>query len=377
MLHEFLQKYKNEILELSSEKTKELAGIHGDSEQLKKGLPLFYEQLIIVLEKRLNQEPREEMLLAASSHGKEFLKLGYTLSHVVHSYGSMCQAITEIATRKNASITPDEFNIFNGCLDIAIAAAVSEFQFRNNENNEKRELKHLGFLAHELRNALSSATIAHDMIKSGFVGVGGSTANVLSMNLVRMRNLIDRSLSEVRMRADSDLFISKFRLSELFDQILIAANIDAKKRNQIITIEVDWKIEIEGDRQYLLSAISNLVQNAIKYSKSGGKVWLRGNLKGDRILVEIQDECGGIDVEKISSFFEPFVKENADRSGLGLGLSITQRAVHLSQGTIEVANAPGKGCTFIIDLPLKVVPIPSHKTAVPGKDSVQPNFSKK
>ncbi len=123
--------------------------------------------------------------MAAASHGKEFLKLGYSLSHVVHSYGSMCQSFTELATQKNANISPQEFNILNGCLDIAIASAVSEFQFRSNEATEERELQHLGFLAHELRNALSSATVAHEMIKAGLVGVGGSTASVLEANLSR------------------------------------------------------------------------------------------------------------------------------------------------------------------------------------------------
>ena len=213
MLHEFLKLNQNEILELSAEKTKRLAGHRGDSEQLKSGLPLFYHQLIKVLEQKLSKHPSDEMLTAAASHGSEFLKLGYSLSHVVHSYGSMCQSITELATLKNADISPQEFNILNGCLDIAIASAVSEFQFRSNQANEERELKHLGFLAHELRNALSSVTIAHDMIKAGYVGVGGSTANVLELNIVRMRNLIDRSLSEVRMRADADLFIEKFHLN--------------------------------------------------------------------------------------------------------------------------------------------------------------------
>jgi signal transduction histidine kinase len=377
MLHEFLQTYRNEILELSEEKTKTLAGNRANSEKLKQGLPLFYEQLITVLEQKLSEKPHVDILSTAALHGKEFLNLGYSLSHVVHSYGSMCQAITELATQKNANISPYEFNILNGCLDVAIASAVSEFQYRSNEAGEARELKHLGFLAHELRNALSSATVAQEMIRAGLVGVGGSTAAVLEANLVRMRNLIDRSLSEVRMRADSDLYVEKFYLSKLFDQIVVTAKVDASKRNQTISSDVDWKIEVEGDRQFLLSAIANLVQNALKYSKTGGKIELRGKLSGDRVIIEVEDECGGIQTDKISTLFKPFTQENEDRSGLGLGLSITQRAVHLSQGTIKVRNKPGSGCTFIVDVPQKIKPTPSNKNAVKGQDSVQPNFKKK
>lgn len=265
----------------------------------------------------------------------------------------------------------------NGCLDIAIASAVSEFQFRNNEASEEREIKHLGFLAHELRNALSSATVAQEMIKAGIVGVGGSTASVLEASLVHMRNLIDRSLSEVRMRADSDLFVEKFRLSDLFDQIVITARIDAAKKNQSISTEIDWKVDVEGDRQFILSAVANLVQNAIKYTKLGGKIVLRGKTIEDRVCIEIEDECGGIQADKLTSLFQPFVQENADRSGLGLGLTITQRAVLLSQGTIAITNRPGIGCTFAIDIPKVIVPTPSKKTAVSGVDSIQPDFGKK
>ena len=377
MLNEFLHKYRSEILDLTEEKTKKIAGVRLESKQLKMGLPLFYEQLIKVFEKKMIIHPPTEMVVTAASHGREFLLLGYTLSHVVHSYGSMCQAITELATMKSANISASEFNILNGCLDIAIASAVSEFQFRSNEANEEREIKHLGFLAHELRNALSGAMIAQEMIRAGLVGVGGSTASVLESNLARMGILIDRSLSEVRMRTYSDLYIQKFNLSELFDQILVTAEIDANKKKQTITCEIDWSIEIEADRQYVLSAVANLIQNAMKFTKSGGQIFLRGSIIDHQVLIEVQDECGGIEAGKIGSIFKPYIQENVNRSGLGLGLTIAQRAVHLNLGTISVKNNMGTGCTFTINLPLKVIPTPKNKISVPGKDSVQPNLRKR
>lgn len=377
MLHEFLEKYRKEILSLSAEKTLLLAGLRGGSEQLNLGLPLFYDQLIKVLEKKLSSNPPEALLVAAAEHGKEFLRLGFSVSHVVHAYGAMCQAITEIATRKNANISSSEFNILNGCLDVAIAAAVSEFQFRSVEASEAREIKHLGFLAHELRNALSSATLAQEMIKAGLVGTGGSTAAVLEANLSRMRHLIDRSLSEVRMRADVDLFVEKFRLADLLDQILVTAKIDADKKQQTLSCEADWKIEIETDRQFILSAVANLVQNAVKYSKSGGKIWLRAKTTRDRVLIEIEDECGGIEAGKIDALFEPYVKSSGDRSGLGLGLAITQRAIYLCQGKISVRDKPGHGCAITIDIPRKIAVDTKQKATVPGVEAVQPDFSKK
>ncbi len=377
VLQNFLEQNRKDILLLSAEKTRELAGTRVSSEQLNAGLPLFYEQLIKVLHDRIGASPPEEMLSAAAKHGKEFLRLGYSLSHVVHAYGAMCQAITELAAIKSAQISAEEFNILNGCLDVAIAAAVSEYHFRSNLATEEQEVKHLGFLAHELRNALSSAAVAHDMIKEGLVGTGGSTARVLESNLSRMRHLIDRSLSEVRMRADADPHVEKYRLSDMFDQIIVTARMDSNKKSQTLTSEVDWKIEVEGDRQFILSAVANLVQNAIKYTRTRGHISLKAHEKGDRVIIEVSDQCGGIDETKVSSLFEPYTQASEDRSGLGLGLAITQRAVYLSKGTVTLKNTPGESCMFVIDIPKVLVPGPSASPSVSGKDSIQPHFSKR
>jgi signal transduction histidine kinase len=377
MLYEFLKTNQDAILSLSAEKTRDLAGMRGASDKLKTGLPLFYAQLIAVLEDKLKPNPSDEMLSSAAGHGREFLAQGYSLSHVVHSYGAMCQAITELATRMDAHITSEEFNILNGSLDVAIASAVSEYEYLNNQATEDNEVKNLGFLAHELRNSLSSATIAHEMIRDGLVGTDGSTSKVLEANLTRMRHLIDRSLSEVRMRAHAEVCVETFFLFRLLDQIVVTAEVDAKKKQQHLTTDIDPKLEVEGDQQFLTSAVSNLIQNAIKYTKPNGTILLSAKKIEERVLISITDECGGIDSKKVEKLFEPYIQASTDRSGLGLGLSIAQRAIHLNGGTLTVANDPGHGCTFTIDIPQKLLAPPSTKPSVAGKDSVQPNFQKR
>ncbi|PIR22533.1 MAG: hypothetical protein COV44_07545 [Deltaproteobacteria bacterium CG11_big_fil_rev_8_21_14_0_20_45_16] len=335
MLQDFLEDNRDAILRLCDKKSTHLAGLLGTSEQLKAGLPLFYEQLIMILKERIETNSSDDMLSAAAMHGKEFLRLGYSLSHVVHAYGAMCQAITEIATQTRAHISPREFNVLNACLDVAISTAVSEFQFRSNEANEEREIQHLGFLAHELRNALSSATVAHEMIKLGIVGTGGSTSAVLELNFARMRNLIDRSLSEVRMRADAEVFVEKFRLSQLIDQIVVTEKRDAMKRNQSISLNLDWRIEVESDRQFIMSAIANLVQNALKYTIQGGSICLRTKETADRVLIEIEDQCGGLDPKKMASLFEPYVQEHSNRSGLGLDWpSLSKPSIYVREASM-------------------------------------------
>lgn len=371
MLYQFLESHRLEILALAEEKTLKLAGLLPSSAELRRGLPVFFDHLIEYLKCSTTTSSEGKIVSGAAEHGKELMRLNYTLSHVVHSYGAICQSVTEFAQRQKMNISAQEFNDLNLCLDIAIAAAVSEFQFKNVQAIEEREVQHLGFLVHELRNALSSATIAHEMITQGLVGTGGSTARVLKENLIRMRNLMDRSLSEIRMRADPTVHIEIFNLNILIDQILLTAQSEARSKKQILVSEVASDIRLETDRQLLLSAIANIVQNALKYSKIGGNISVRAATSADKIVIEIEDEGGGIEPEALKNLFKPYISGGFDQSGLGLGLTIVQRALSLLQGKISVRNNPGIGCAFLLDIPKKITPLTATRTPS-GEESVQP-----
>lgn len=374
MLKEFLEQHRTEILTLTEEKTQTLAGPLSSSKLLRQGLPMFYEHLIEYLQSRGSAGSRKDIVVSAATHGRELLRLGYTLSHVVHAYGAMCQAITGLAQRQNADISAREFNELNMCLDIAIAAAVSEFQFQTVQASEEKEVQHLGLLVHELRNALSSATIAHEMIKQGLVGTSGSTSRILEDNLARMRLLIDRSLSEVRMRADPEIHAETFSLNILVDQITLSARRDAIAKHLTIQIEIPTEIELRTDRQLLLSAIANLLQNGLKYSKHDGIVYIRATSSAENIVIEIEDACGGLNKDVEKNLFKPFASGGFDQSGLGLGLTIVQRALVLLGGKVTVQNHPGESCTFILELPRVFTAAPTTKAAS-GISSAQPGSS--
>ncbi len=380
MLYEFLNENRKEILALSEKKCLELAGVRPSSNQLTEGLPIFYGQLMTVLKTQADfpkHNPKEEkvkMAVAATdaneialttasgrpeevclaesagSHGKELLRLGYTLSHVVHTYGSMCQSITELATTKQKLITADEFHDLNRCLDIAIAGAVTEFQALSKNQENTRENEHLGFLAHELRNALGTVTISAQLIREGTVGFSGSTGKVFDRGLKRIADLIDKSLMEVRLKVDPTVRPESVQILQLVDQIAVTAGVEARSRKQVLEIDVNPSLVVQADQQLVYSAISNLVQNAIKYTRSGGKISVRAKSEGPNVVLEVEDECGGLKNETVD-LFKPFEQQNENRKGLGLGLAISKRAVSLNRGSITVSNLPGKGCIFKVVLP--------------------------
>jgi signal transduction histidine kinase len=94
------------------------------------------------------------------------------------------------------------------------------------------------------------------------------------------------------------------------------------------------------------------LHNAFKNTPPGGRVVLRARAEQGRLLIETEDECGGIPPNKRDLFQKFGDRRGGDRSGLGLGLSIARKAVRAHGGEISVRNMPGKGCVFIIDVPL-------------------------
>jgi signal transduction histidine kinase len=279
-----------------------------------------------------------------------------TVEQVVHGYGDLCQAITDLAFELNSPFEVDEFRTLNRCLDNAIAGAVSAFNFQREavvaDNEEKALNQRLGFFAHELRNLVNSATLALMALKEGNLGVGGATGTVLERSLVGLRVLIDRSLAEVRLSAGLAVQVRLFSLADFVAEVRLSASLDAKARECVLHVSlVDPALAVDGDRDLLLSAVGNLLQNALKFTHHGTEVRLHTRATADRIYIDVEDHCGGLPPGAADHMFHPFMQAGADRTGLGLGLAIARSSVEANQGVLSVRDLPGVGCVFTIDLP--------------------------
>ena len=140
-------------------------------------------------------------------------------------------------------------------------------------------------------------------------------------------------------------------LAELIEDVEVAAALEAKTKGVALSIgPVDYRLVVHSDRQLLASAVSNLLQNAIKFTPPRGHVSLRISTTEGRVRIEIEDECGGLPPGKAEELFRPFERRGANKTGLGLGLTISRRAVAIGGGEIRVRDLPGKGCVFTIDV---------------------------
>src|SRR5688572_6648357 len=186
MLHEFLSANREQIIARTRSKIADRPAPRATDTELRNGIPLFLSQLVAML-RRHPQVCDPEIGKSATMHGDDLLRMGFTVGQVVQDYGGLCQAITELAVENETSISSEEFKTLNRCLDDAVAAAVTEFGRQREQSIADQGVEHLGVLAHELRNALNTATLAFGALQSGAVGTGGSTSAILSRSLTRMR----------------------------------------------------------------------------------------------------------------------------------------------------------------------------------------------
>jgi len=322
------------------------------------GVPVFLDQLRDAL--RLGELTSPEIARSASRHGHDLLRQGFTVSQVVHDYGDVCQAITELAVELNAPISTSDFRTLNRCLDDAIAGAVTEYGRERNQSGidgeSARGTERLGFFAHELRNLLNTALMAFEVLKTGNVGIAGNTGTVLHRTLMASHALVTRSLAEVRLTQGIQNQ-EQFRVTEFINDIALASALDANARGvRLIVTPVDDALAIAADKQVLAAVVGNLLQNAFKFTRPGTTVTLRVGASAERVLIEIEDECGGLPRGDVNELFRPFEQRSADRSGIGLGLAFSRWGAEVNDGRIHARNLPGRGCVFTVDLPRQPFP---------------------
>jgi signal transduction histidine kinase len=316
--------------------------------ELRFGVPLFLDQFIARL--IATTEATSDIGAAASQHGAELLHAGFTIGQVVHDYGDICQAITTIAVEQKLVISAEEFRALNMCLDVAIAEAVTKYSQQRESAIVGQGIEHLGFLAHELRNLLNTATLAVEAVRSGQVGISGSTGRLLDKSLDAMRDLVSRSLAEVRLEVGpprQDLIV----VTDFLEEIEIAATSLARKRDLELSIApADPRITVVGDAQIISSVVTNLVQNACKFTRRHGHIRVSTRVTEARVIIDVADECGGLPRGATEGLFRPYEQRGEDRSGVGLGLAISLKGARAVGGDIAVRDVPGVGCVFSVDL---------------------------
>lgn len=202
-MHRFLSNNRDELIARCKVKVAQRPKREATDPQLAHGVPMFLDQLTRTLAAEDHDQQDlsiqisgpsggdsldlSEIGVSATKHGKELLNLGYTVDQVVHDYGDLCQAITDLAFEYDAPFAVQEFRTLNRCLDNAIADAVTAFSVQRDAQiavlQVAEERQRLGFLIHELRNSAGTATLAVRALELGGMAVTGDTGAILKRSL--------------------------------------------------------------------------------------------------------------------------------------------------------------------------------------------------
>jgi signal transduction histidine kinase len=354
MLLQFITLNREEIIARCRAKVAARSMSPPTREASDRGIPVFLDQLVEML--RSGATSTHDINKSAGEHGLDLRRKGYTISDVVHDYGDVCQSITDLAVETHAPINTDDFRTLNRCLDDAIASAVTIYARLTvpapDGTAAGPDKQSFGFLVHELRNLVSTAVMSYAVLQTGSVGVGGSTGAVLGRSLNRLQDLIAGAVEEVRTSAPLK---NKTRIlvAELVEEIGTASALEANTRGvKLVVAPIQGDLAIDVDRQVLAAVVGNLMQNAFKFTRAQGTVTLGVRSSGGRVLIEVEDQCGGLPGHGAQQEIPPtFEQRGTDRTGLGIGLTFSRWGCEANGGRLYARNQPGTGCTFVVDLP--------------------------
>ncbi len=214
-------------------------------------------------------------------------------------------------------------------------------------------------LSHELKTPIGAvAALADSLSGETETEVVWRLAERIVSESHRMARIVDDLLDLSRIEFSGTEDWTEVDLALILVEVVSTNQHAAKRQGLGLSLSGAAKLEVLGDRSQLVSSMSNLVDNAIKYSEPGGVVSIQSSIVGQEVVVAITDHGIGIAKQHQDRIFERFYRVDKARSratgGTGLGLSIVRHIVSEHGGTIEVVSEEGIGSTFTVRLPYLV-----------------------
>lgn len=349
LLHEFMVVHRSEILEICEKKLRSDAAAVAD---LERDVELCFLEIVQALRYHQGVAGAPSVPPGRSQSalrlGEEAQRAGLHPAKVPCLFSAISHAIGQAGERYGLTIHADEYNVFNQCIDAGVATSIESFWRCEKEQQHRLTSERFGHLAYQLRGALGNASLAFKLLRAGELKSYDETARILGNSLVQMETLVASTLGSMQLDAGVPLALQPVRLARVLRQVQASA---IPERGISIATEVDESVFVNADETLLTSAISNLMRNAVKFSGPGACIVMRCRADDDGVVVEVEDECGGLAEPEPSRLFQAFVSGNERPENLGLGLAITQRAVQAMAGQVSVQNNPGQGCTFSLAFP--------------------------
>ena len=318
--------------------------------------------LLTCFNKREHQHPMSDedkhtlmtrLLLVVSMAALLCLALARSLSFPLRSLQEATHHIADgkLTTRVDKEVTERRDEIGSLAKDFNVMAERLDSLLQS-----QRRL--LGDISHELRSPLTRLNVALELARKKVKDENAlSSLERIEQEAVKLDELIDEVLMLTKLRAlHRPREQVEVELSTLVEEVVGDAHFEAESMNRSVESEVSSSCTVLGSRELLRRALENVVRNAVKYTKEETKVRVALHRDDDFAVITVQDKGDGVEEELLPRLFTPFFRAAPDRDretgGVGLGLAITEGAVHLHGGSVAAHNDLNGGLVVTIRLPL-------------------------
>jgi signal transduction histidine kinase len=289
----------------------------------------------------------------AREHAQNRVRIGFDIDQLVAEFILLRRVLSDVAQEEGLLPDSAQSERLADLIDAAISTSVKSYVESRDLAGRRVQVQHIGFLTHELRNPLTTATMAATRLRrrQHIVDADSDTLDILERGLNRVRSLIDGILATQRFDAgEVEAHPQDRTLAEIIPDATRAAELEARNKGIVFTTRYEPAVELRVDPTLTISALQNVIDNAVKFTDRGD-VRLVVDSAESEVIIHVYDNCDGFTSEELKTIFEPFKRAHSGKAGTGLGLAIARRAVETQGGRIGAESTVGQGCHFWLAFP--------------------------
>jgi signal transduction histidine kinase len=285
----------------------------------------------------------------AREHALARVRLGFDIAQLVREFILLRRVLTDVSReppgRNDASRIAD-------LIEAAVSTAVRTYVEARDYAARQKEAEHIAFITHELRNPLTAVKLASSRLRRNARQEQVPVLDLLDRNVNRLNGLVEGVLRVERLQAGKvQPRLADVELGELLEGTTSSAALAADAKGITLHASYDPHLLVRVDAELTKSAVTNVVENAVKYTDTG-EVRLVAEPSGSAVTLHVWDNCPGLSPEELPVIFEPFERGRSQhKPGAGLGLAIARQAVEAEGGSIGAESKEERGCHFWITLP--------------------------
>lgn len=274
------------------------------------------------------------------------------IEEVVREYAFVIEEVRLWLEEQGEQVSVQDYSYFSVAIFELTAESVRRYAKFRAERLSRERSEYVASIAHQLRTPVSTLNLSVQQLEQARGAPDPRTLERLRRTVGRLGRLVDGILRLERFKPEElPVHPEVLAPAQVIEQIVADYEHEARGKGLRLEVSVNRSVRMRADRDLLVDALGNLIQNAIKYTAKG---FVRVTLEEteDAVVFQVEDSGPGISSERQRELFRPVLP--GQPGGVGLGLSIAFRAAVAQGGALELESEPGRGSTFLLRLPWAV-----------------------